>query len=389
MDYNYKIKKLLRYSRIYGISRALIKVIGRLRDKTNIAPLNIGYQNKKRTVSIIGCGQFAFSTICFFIKKNKGIIFLNCYDKEEGAASSLRNYYKFQAVAESSEQLLNEKKLKILYIASNHASHTKYALDAIKLGVRSVYIEKPISTTYNQLEELICAQRRHNVSLYAGYNRPYSKAIQILRQEIRAANIKNGKISLNFFISGHLISDNHWYRNEEEGTRICGNMGHWLDLTIHILNWRNEHHKLYLTVVQANKNEVDDNITINITTDSHDIISIMLTARTEPFEGINETVNIQYGDIIAKIDDFRKMTLWYNEKLMRKRFWPKDVGHKRAVLQPFYSNKENRAWEEVIISTLLMLYITDMVRSGIEKSIFDTKESLEKLYSDINLQTVI
>ncbi|MDZ4138564.1 MAG: hypothetical protein U1D66_06755 [Erythrobacter sp.] len=89
----------------------------------------------------------------------------------------------------------------------------------------------------------------------------------------------------------------------------------------------------------------------------------MLTARTEPFEGINETINIQLGDVIAKIDDFRQMTLWQGPRLTRRRYWPKDAGHARAVLQPM-ARDAGRPWQEVLDSSLLMLAVTDMVRAG-------------------------
>nr|MCH9697858.1 hypothetical protein [Gammaproteobacteria bacterium] len=74
---------------------------------------------------------------------------------------------------------------------------------------------------------------------------------------------------------------------------------------------------------------------------------------------INESINIQYGQVISKIDDFRRMTIWKDDYKKTYHYWPKDVGHKNAVLQPF--NSSRRSWKEVEASTLLMLFIKDMV----------------------------
>ena len=92
----------------------------------------------------------------------------------------------------------------------------------------------------------------------------------------------------------------------------------------------------------------------------------MLSSRTEPFEGINETINIQCDDVIAKIDDFRKLTIWKNDYFFKKKYFPKDVGHRKSVNQPW--GKFKRDWHEVELSTLLMLHIKDMVENGITVS---------------------
>jgi len=108
----------------------------------------------------------------------------------------------------------------------------------------------------------------------------------------------------------------------------------------------------------------------------NDLVVIVLTARCEPFEGINETINFQMGNVIGKIDDFRAMSIWNEAQRIQKRYWPKDVGHEAALQQP-YEDMMQRNWTEVVNSTLLMLKITDMVRSGDEYATFSFVESLE------------
>jgi hypothetical protein len=160
-------------------------------------------------------------------------------------------------------------------------------------------------------------------------------------------------------------------------------MGHWLDLAIHILSWRQLPERFLVQVTYADVATPDDNIIINLSTELGDIISLTLTARSEPFEGINETINFQYQDIIAKIDDFRQLTIWENEQLDKYRYFPKDVGHRLAVTQVFRNPDENRAWDEVVVSTLLMLFITDIVRSRATESIFNVTEQRTQLKSSI------
>jgi len=361
-----KIVKLLRFIKIYGFSRSINKSFGRIRPSW-YKPLII--VNKKRYVSIVGCGQFAFSTISYFIRKNHGTIFLSCYDTNKENAQSLARFYNFKSISSTFDDLLKNPDLKLLYIASNHFSHCEYAIKAIEKNIE-VYIEKPICVNYEQFIALHNVVNANKPTIYAGYNRPFSKTILMLNQHIKNT-LK--PLSINYFISGHLIPSGHWYRNPEEGTRVCGNIGHWIDLTMHLFIIRGvnpEYINIYISY--SNIEEPDDNISITMTTDFNDIVTIMLSSRSEPFEGINETINIQCGNVIAKIDDFRKITIWEDEKIYKKIFFPKDVGHKNSVNQPW--EKCQRNWHEIEQSTLLMLYIKEMVLQRKTYSSYSFKE---------------
>jgi predicted dehydrogenase len=348
-----QLKKVIRFISIYGIKRTFVKVIGRTR-------LSISLPNfkKRRDISIIGCGQFAFSTIAFFLYFNKKRTFLGTFDIDETKSKTLARFFRFKKTYRDPQSLISDKRCKLIYIASNHSTHTLYAIEALRKNI-DIYIEKPLSTTVEQFQALLHAKNDSSSKVFVGYNRPFSKAILLLSKKIENTN---SSLSLSCFISGHLIEQDHWYRNPEEGTRVCGNMGHWIDLGVHLLNKKGDLPDYFeINISYANYEESDDNVCVTISTDKNDIISIFLTSRTEPFEGINETINLQCGEIIAKIDDFRKMYIWKGTKKITKRYWPKDVGHRKAILQPF--NKYSRDFSEIEISTILMLRIKEMVLS--------------------------
>lgn len=370
-----EVVKLARFVSVYGLRRTINKALGRLRIR-RVKRLYVG--RKQPTVSVIGCGQFAFSTICYFVAREAGNVFLSAYDVDTAAAETLANFYRFDHQEESVDALLVQPGIERLFIVSNHASHTDYAVKAMRAGVKNLHIEKPISTTYEQFVTLLATKRKNGATLYAGYNRPYSAAIRKLKERVVGRDYGGG-MSLNCFVSGHLIPAEHWYRQPEEGTRICGNMGHWLDLAVHMLSWRKLPESFKLQISYSDTNTPDDNLIINISTDLGDIISLTLTARSEPFEGINESINFQYHNVIAKIDDFRRMTVWEGPQLDKYRYFPKDVGHRLAATQVFRDEKVNRPWEEVIVSTLLMLFITDMVREQKSVGNFILSEQRKRL----------
>lgn len=362
------VKKVLRYISLYGFSRTAIKVAGRVRNSR----LSICFPEKKaeRNVSLIGCGQFGFSTISYFLYKNIGSCFLQCYDVDKKNSLSTAGFWGYVPAADW-RGLIENPECKYVYIASDHYSHAEYAIEAVKAG-KAVYCEKPVSVTREQLEDLIKAIKQYRAEAYFGYNRPFSKAINDLMPYIGKCR---EPVTLNCFISGHKLPADHWYNRPEEGTRICGNLGHWIDLSMFLFEQRGAIPETYdINITYSDKDEADDNIAVSYKTEYGDLVSLVLTSRTEPFEGINETINLQCGDVISKIDDFQRQTLWFKEKRHFYKYRPKDVGHAKAVIQPFIMKK--RKMETVMMSTLLMLEIKDMVIAGKENEKYNMKKDV-------------
>ena len=359
------LRKFLRFIGIYGPTRAWYKAAGRLRLGARLPSL----RPKTADVGVIGCGQFAFATIGYFIS-TAGHRFGACFDIDKKVQSGFARSLGMADTATSAKDLLQHPGLRTIYIASNHASHAGYAVQALMRGL-DTYVEKPVAVSQAQFVELLQAKANSKARLFAGYNRPFSGAIRELRA--RTPIDPSQGMTLQCFVAGHKLEPEHWYRRPDEGTRICGNVGHWLDLMVHVLSWRGLPDRLEITMVWADDDEPDDNLCISIRSDRADLFSVLLTSRNEPFEGINETINFQHGETSCKIDDFRQMVIWRGADVFKRRFWPKDVGHRQAVLQPFGAGPE-RDWHEVELSTLLMLHIADMVRQCARSSTFSFSE---------------
>lgn len=367
------VRKLLRFIGIYGPGRTLFKAAGRLRLRLPAW----GSRSSAKDIGIVGCGQFAFATIGYFLTRRFGRRVLGCFDIDARAATSLSRGLGVPHVCQDVKALLGLPGLRTVYIASNHATHAAYAEMALAMGL-DVYVEKPVAVDLTQLARLEKARRASTSKLFAGYNRPFSAAVHDMRQHVCIDPAAG--ISLQCFVAGHVLGADHWYRRAEEGTRICGNVGHWLDLFVHVMSWRGMPDRLDISLTWACATERDDNLSISIASDRSDLFSIMLTARAEPFEGINESIQFQHADTTCKIDDFRKLSLWKGPKLLKRRYWPKDPGHGRAIYQPFATGT-GRDWHEVIDSTLLMLHVTTMVRTATRAStlsLHDARRTLER-----------
>ena len=314
-----------------------------------------------KDVAIVGCGQFGFTTIGYFLTSKFGARVRAVYDTDRANARKAGRVLGALYVSNSFEELISDDGIKYVYIASNHASHVHYAELAVRKG-KIVHIEKPLAVTSGDLDRLLALQRDYPGRCVAGYNRPFSSAVSYLRDCV-CAQPHAGGISLNCFVAGHVIGEGHWYRNKSEGTRVCGNAGHWIDLFIHVCSWRSLPLSYKIHLLPGREDEPDDNFSLSISTDCGDIFNLMLTSRHEPFEGIRENISFQCSSLMAEIYDFRRMEIRAGSSVVRRRYFPKDVGHERAILQAV-EDVHARSWKELEVSARLTLEVAAMVVDG-------------------------
>lgn len=358
------------YAKLYGWRRALVKAAGRTGQYSiRKFVLKNKKQSKNQSISILGCGQFAFSTLCYFLNHSKAPGFLHAFDTNPSQAERLTNFYGFKKVLNSVEAVLGDSNLSTIFIASNHASHTPYATAALEKGI-DVYVEKPIAVSFSQLVNLKQAAAASKASLYAGYNRPFSPAVQELADILRNTQ---QPLTLSCYVHGHQLDDEHWYRNAEEGTRICGNAGHWIDLAIHIFTLVHNGIPLHYeaTYLPADPSEPDDNFSLQFTTSTKDLFQLTMSSRIEPYGGIREHLELQSGSISASIDDFQLMQYSVGNKKVKRQYKHKDPGHRNCVMQPWLPIAKQRNMEEVFTSTALMLHFAAMAKEGCRHRMID------------------
>src|SRR5688500_4738163 len=99
MDYTtqplfFRITKVLRYVRLYGPSRTYVKVLGQLHMKKRFEPLPPKLPAKKgQRVGLIGCGNYSFSNIAYYLHKNRGDVIAACMDVDPHRAASMSRAY--------------------------------------------------------------------------------------------------------------------------------------------------------------------------------------------------------------------------------------------------------------------------------------------------------
>ena len=177
-------------------------------------------------------------------------------------------------------------------------------------------------------------------------------------------DVLSNNFNVSMIINGHFLPENHWYRDKGQGSRVLGNLTHWIDLSLRIFI----------------KNGNPDSIKINISKGYLDDLIVVLTAKTgkiclsfsancEPTDGVEEFIFWNCSQSIGNISNFRTLSYATNKAVIKKiSKAKKDVGHELASLAPL--KKENENSKISFMSSALALRVEEMYLADSETSEF-------------------
>lgn len=341
----FKIRKALRYVELYGIRRTLGKIRGQYHMVSKKTFEGERWQNpackstssQTKTIGILGCGSFAYSAIAYYLAQGDKTCLRAAMDIAPARARSLVSRYDGAYATTDPMAIINDPAIDLIFIASNHATHAPYAVEAIKAG-KNVHIEKPHVVTAEQLEELEAAMAsRPEVMVFLGFNRPKSQLFTRLREVLSE---ESGPIMINWFVAGHAIEDDHWYFKSSEGGRILGNLCHWSDLTLELVDVQN---RLPCRIVPTSPRGAKSDFVTAIEFADGSLAAITFSAKGHTFEGVREVLNLHKGNVLAEIKDFK--TLSVSRGAVRQVFNSRhrDHGHGANIINSFRGVREKDA----------------------------------------------
>jgi predicted dehydrogenase len=330
----FKIRKVARYVRIYGPRRTWIKVLGQ---RHAVAPaafeghvwMNPGCrraQDETRCIAIVGCGSFAFTTIGHYLRTWSKHFLVAALDQNKARSRSLVEHYGGAYATDDLDAILGDPRVKLVYIASNHASHADYAIKALDAG-KDVHIEKPHVVDEAQLERLAAAIEAHpERKIYLGFNRPRSGHFQFLMKHLAK---ESGPLMINWFVAGHEIPRDNWYFSPMEGGRILGNLCHWTDLTLEMVGIDSA---FPCTVVPTSEPDATSDFVTSFQFGDGSIATISFSAKGHTFEGVREVLHAHRGNVLGELKDFEISTVEIVGRKIRRKGLFRDHGHGANVL---------------------------------------------------------
>jgi predicted dehydrogenase len=348
MDYTkaplrFKLKKSLRYVRLYGPRRTFVKARGQYHQKRRyeVLPEADRAQTQGPHVGIIGCGNYAYSVIAYYLTSEHGSVIRGCMDTDINRAASLSESYDVDYYTDDASDLINDPQIDLIYIASNHSTHAPYAVRALNEG-KSVHIEKPHVVDSEQLSLLVSAMASSNGKVRLGFNRTVSPFGVRIRRLLQA---EQGPVIMSWFVIGHELETEHWYLDQSEGGRVLGNLCHWTDFLYEMIA-SSGRYPITVNVTRATK--IDSDFVVSYMFGDGSIGSISFTDysnRGHAFEGVREQFNAYRGNTVISMSDFQYLRVDRGEsrKVWRPLF--RNQGHKESVLRSYLMSSVGGASE--------------------------------------------
>lgn len=369
MDYTaeslaFKVRKSLRYTRLYGVQRTLMKVRGQYHMKKNydVLPAIDKTAAHEGRVGLIGCGNYAFTNTAFYLNKRKKGCIRACMDKNIARAASLYETFKLKYYTDNAEEIFSDPEIDLVFIGSNHASHAEYAIQAIRAG-KHVHIEKPHVVNRDQIDRLILAMKDNpHVKVFLGFNRPRSKLFNELQAIIAR---EAGPLMINWFVAGHEIPDSHWYYEEAEGGRVLGNLCHWTDVSLRMVSLEKA---FPCVIIPATPKNAKSDYVVSFIFGDRSCASITFSAKGHSFEGVREVLNLEKGGALAILNDFQQLIVDIREKRLRFSSRFRDHGHEANIVHSFDGTGEHGVPGEdpqlIKATGLLFLAVKDAIDNG-------------------------
>ena len=179
-------------------------------------------------VALIGAGGFATGMHLPNIEKLSDKYRLHCVVNRTGhKAKSVAEKYHAAYATTDYQDVLKDKDVDLVLIATRHDSHASLTLQALEAG-KHVFVEKPLATSQEELAKIkafYADGTENRPVLFTGFNRRFS----IYAQEIKKHTDKRiNPLFIHYRMNASYIPLDHWVH--ENGGRIVGEACHIIDL---------------------------------------------------------------------------------------------------------------------------------------------------------------
>ena len=215
------------------------------------------------------------------------------------SAVNAQRRFGFTTASTSAQAVLDDESLDAIFIVTRHATHADLVCRALETG-KAVFVEKPLALTGEELDRITeVIAKTGNDRLMVGFNRRFAPMLTKMKADFGPAS--SGAVTRYLVSAGPLAADS-WYRNEGEGSRFTGEGGHFLDT---LSWWADSLPEEVYAVGGPDSNDVQ--VTVRFANGASGVISY-LTGGNVRFP--KETLDVTGGGRSARLDNFRKATVW-------------------------------------------------------------------------------
>jgi predicted dehydrogenase/threonine dehydrogenase-like Zn-dependent dehydrogenase len=258
-----------------------------------------GLAGKHLAIGFIGAGNYASSMLLPHLAQLANAKLAHVATTRSLSAVNAQRRFGFATASTSAQAVLDDESLDAIFIVTRHASHAGLVCRALETG-KAVFVEKPLALTGEELDRITeTVAKTGNDRLMVGFNRRFAPMLTKMKADFGPAS---SAAATRYLVSAGPLAPDSWYRGEGEGSRFTGEGGHFLDT---LSWWANS---LPEEVYAVGGPDADDvHVTVRFANGASGVISYLAGGNVR-FP--KETLDVTGGGTSARLDNFRKATVW-------------------------------------------------------------------------------
>ena len=257
-------------------------------------------------IGAVGGGNYAKTVLLPKLKGLPGVTLSTLVTERGASAEHGQGTFGFANADTDPAAVMQDSAVNAVVVATRHDSHADLAARALAAG-KSVWVEKPLALTFEQLNAVIEARNGQadtgGAFFMIGFNRRFAPATERLRDALQR---HAGPKVISIRVNAGAIPAEHWVHDlESGGGRLVGEACHFIDLARALVG-------AAITRIDAqaaaNTDGAADDAAISLSFADGSLANIVYTARGDASSG-KERIEAHAGGATYLIDDFRALTV--------------------------------------------------------------------------------
>ena len=284
------------------------------------------------TLGFIGAGSFASGFLLPHLKEMNDVTLDTVCNRSGLTGADMRNKFGFKSSTTNADDVLHDKTIGTVFIATRHGEHAPYTFEALRHG-KHVFVEKPLALNEEELLPIERLMLEHpevhgKLHLMVGFNRRFAPLVMEMRKFF--AEMLEPAV-IHYYVNAGFLPKDHWTQHPAEGGgRIVGEVCHFVDTLQYLTNAQPE--RVSAECIASDNEAVTNYDSVNITLRMSDGSVGIITYVANGDSAIpKERIVMSAGNSTAVMDNFQSLTLARNGKLTRKK-GSGDKGHRNEVI---------------------------------------------------------
>ncbi|EKF08226.1 oxidoreductase [Thalassospira profundimaris WP0211] len=267
-------------------------------------------------VGLIGAGSYLGGGLLPLLQKHPKVEITACCSQSGLAAVALSKKIDGLRMYGGADELLEDQSVNSVIITTRHDSHAELAAASILAG-KNVWLEKPIAIDRAGLDLLREATDRTPRHIFmVGHNRRYAPMAAKLRDAL-----PTGVKQFHYRVRISPLPDDHWLHHSDEGGRTIGEISHFIDLIMSLVDSElNE-----LNCYWIDRAAGDSIWQLRFADGSMGEVSYLHGNRGEP----KEVLEVTAPNFLASLFDWKKLRV--NGRIVLRNWLGQDKGQAAAI----------------------------------------------------------